>query len=280
MRRDDIAAVAGWHARLDLGFERRGERTVLAARRHDGPLVVQKALYPEGAGVCHAIVVHPPAGIAGGDSLAVNLVAHEGARAIVTTPGAAKWYRSAGPWATSRVSIEAGDGACVEWLPQEAILYDGSAADSAWEARLAGDARLVAWDIACLGRTGSGERYASGRARLAARIVRDGRLAWVERGRLEPGSPLMAAQAGLGGRSVFGTLVAAGGDPDAAAVAACREVAPREGQGAVTRLPGLVLARYRGDESEAAREYFTALWERLRPAVAGRPAARPRIWST
>lgn len=90
----------------------------------------------------------------------------------------------------------------------------------------------------------------------------------------------MAAQAGLGGRSVFGTLVAAGGDPDAAAVAACREVAPREGQGAVTRLPGLVLARYRGDESEAAREYFTALWERLRPAVAGRPAARPRIWST
>lgn len=280
MRRDDIDPAAGWRARLDLGFERRGERTVLAQRSHEGPLVVQKTLHPEGEAVCHAIVVHPPAGIAGGDDLGIGVRAGDGAHLLLTTPGAGKWYRSPGAWARQRVAIEAAPGSCVEWLPQETILYDGSFADMFWEARITGDARLVAWDILCLGRTGSGERYASGHARLEMRVLRDGRLAWLERGRLEPHSLLAESAAGLGGRSVVGTMVAADRAFGDELVAACRAVAPREGEGAVTRLPGLLVARYRGDESEAAREYFAVLWHHVRPAVAGREAVTPRIWRT
>ena len=280
MRRDDFDTAAGWRARLDLGCARRGARTVRAERRHDGPLVVQKSLHPEGDAVCHAIVVHPPAGIAGGDDLSIDIRAGAGAHALLTTPGAGKWYRSSGAWARSRVAMDAAVGSCIEWLPQEAILFDASLADIGWEARLAGDARLIAWDILCLARTGSGERYASGRAKLASRLVRDGRLVWQERGRLVPGSPVMASAAGLAGRSVVGTMLAAGGLLDDDLVAACRAVTPREGEGAVTRLPGLLVARYRGDEGEAAREYFAALWRQVRPAVAGREAATPRIWGT
>jgi urease accessory protein len=277
---DDAIHSRRWRASLALEFERRGERSALASRIHDGPLVVQKPLYPEGDEVCHAIVVHPPAGIAGGDELAITVRAHRGAHALLTTPGAGKWYRSAGPWARQHVTIDVSQAGLVEWLPQETIVYDGACADIRWEAHLAADARLIAWDIVCLGRTGSGERFDKGQCRIETRVVRDGRLAWLERGRIEPGSAVASSPAGLDGAPVLGTMIAAAPAIDDTCLAACREVAPRGGQSAVTRLPGLIVARHRGNSTEAARMYFVELWKRLRPPIAGRKAVEPRIWRT
>jgi urease accessory protein len=59
-----------------------------------------------------------------------------------------------------------------------------------------------------------------------------------------------------------------------------RELKPSTGAGAVTLLPGILLARYLGGSSEAARRYFCALWRILRPALMGREANEPRIWRT
>lgn len=280
MRADDPVHVRGWSAELALGFERRGARTVLAHRRHDGPLVVQKPLHPEGEAVCHAIVVHPPAGIAGGDDLLLEATAGAGSHALLTTPGAAKWYRTAGAWARSRVRLRAAPGAHLEWLPQETIVFDGARAAIELDVELEGDAAFVGWDITCLGRTGSGERFASGEIALRTAIRRDGRPVWIERGRLAPPGGLLDSPAGLAGESVTGTLVAAAREIDDRLLAACRAVAPRAGRGAVTRLPGLLVARQLGGGVEAARRYFTALWAVLRPALAGREAAEPRIWRT
>jgi urease accessory protein len=276
----DPVHLRSWRAALALDFERRGGRTVLAARRHDGPLVVQKPLYPEGDAVCHTIVVHPPAGIAGGDELELNARAGEQAHALLTTPGAGKWYRSAGPWARQSLEFDVAAGGQVEWLPQETIVYDGALADLRTAVRLAGDAAFLGWEILCLGRTGSGERYGRGECRVQTTIERDGRPLWHERGRIEAGGKLMSSPAGLGGRTVCGTLYAAAPRLGADEVASCRAVAPAEGECAVTLLPGVLLARYLGDSSEAARRYFAGLWHRLRPALAGRAACDPRIWST
>ena len=260
-----------WKAELELGFARRAGRTVLAERRHDGPLVVQKALYPEGGEVCHAIVVHPPAGIAGGDELALTARAGEGAHALLTTPGAGKWYRSAGPWAAQRLRFEVAGS--LEWLPQETIVFSGALARLETEVHLRGDARYLGWEILCLGRTGSGEKFSRGELRLSTRVYRDGRLLWLERGRLEGGGSLLDSPAGLQGMPVCGTLVAAG---PMVALAACRE-----GESlAVTQLPGVLVARYLGDSSERARRAFAQLWTLLRPALFGREAQAPRIWST
>lgn len=277
---DPIAREAGWRARLHLGFERRGPRTVLARREHDGPLVVQKALHPEGEGVCHAIVVHPPSGLVGGDALDLGIVAGPGAHALITTPGAGKWYRSEGPLASQHVALRAEAGACLEWLPQEAIVFDGARARITWSAALAGDARLIAWDLYCLGRTGSGEGFGRVDCRLEARLAREERLAWIERGRIAPGTRVGSSPAGLDSHPVFGTFVVAAPAIADEWLAAARAETPATGLAGVTRLPGVLLARWRGADAEDGRHYFVALWKRLRPLVAGRDGVEPRIWRT
>jgi urease accessory protein len=280
MRAHEPVHLRGWNAELELGFERRGDKTVLATRRHDGPLVVQKSLHPEGPGVCHAIVLHPPAGIAGGDDLRLAARAAGQAHALLTTPGATRWYRSAGTWARQRLGFAVARGGCLEWLPQETIVFDSAHAIMETDVALDDGASFLGWEILCLGRTGSGERFASGALRLSTRITRAARPLWVERGAIGGDSPLQSSAAGLAGHTVCGTFLAAGADIADDVLAACREVCAESGAGTVTRLPGVLVARYLGDGSEDAKRYFISLWSILRPALAGRDAATPRIWRT
>ncbi len=271
----------GWQAELELGFSRRGKATVLARRRHTGPLAVQKPLYPEGEAVCHAIVLHPPAGIAGGDELRIGVEVDAGAHALLTTPGAGKWYRSDGRRARQDVTIKVSPGGTAEWLPQETIVFDGARATMRTEVQLGAGARYLGWEILCLGRSASGERFGRGSLQLATRIAREGRLLWAEQGALEGGSPWLESAAGFAGRTVSATLLAAGAPADVALIAACREIDTIEGaRCGVTALPDLVVARWLGDSGEAARDWLEGIWQRLRPALVGREAQRPRIWNT
>lgn len=272
--------LASWRAELSLEYERRGARTVLAKRRHEGPLAVQKPLYPEGEAVCHTIVVHPPAGIAGGDELELAVRAARGAHALLTTPGAGKWYRSSGPWARQCIAFEVADGAALEWLPQETIVFDGARARFSMQVALAENARYIGWEVLCLGRSGSGERFVRGTCRLATEIRRSEKLLWFEHGSFGGGVELLASPVGLAGEPVTGTLLAAAPEIDRALLAACRAPQPTTGEGAVTHLPGVFVARYRGPSSESARGYFRELWKILRPALCGRDAIEPRIWRT
>jgi urease accessory protein len=272
--------VEDWEARLELGFARDGARTAMVARRHVGPLRVQKPLYPEGGDPCQVIVVHPPGGVVGGDSLAVDIAAGPGTHVQVTTPGAAKWYRSASREARSSTGVRVEPGALVEWLPQETMLFDGARAAIAVDVRLRGDARFIGWDVTCLGRTASGERFDSGCLRQRLVLHRDDELVWCERTVLDGGSRALQSGAVLAGAPAFGTLIAAFGPVSDAVLAACRDVRCASGVGAVTRLPQVLVARYRGESPGAARTYLASLWRLLRPEVAGRAAVMPRIWLT
>jgi urease accessory protein len=265
--------VSSWKARLALDFAFRNERTVLAGRSHDGPLVVQKPLYPEGDALCHAIVVHPPGGIAGGDELALSATVGAESAALLTTPAAAKWYRSAGAWAKQEVAFDV--TGTLEWLPQETIFFDGALATMTTSVDLAPGASYIGWEILCLGRTGSGERFRRGALLVATEVRRAGKLLWFERARIDGGGALLASPAGFGGHTVCGTLVATG-TIDAALVAECRS----DSNVVLTCPPGLVVGRYLGDSSERAKFSLARLWQRLRPALLGRTAVEPRIWRT
>lgn len=278
---DRVCAVSSsWYAALDLRYERRAARTVLARSKHTGPLVVQKSLYPEGESVCQNIIVHPPGGAAGGDSLRVDVALESGAHAQITTPGAAKWYRSAGAFAEQRIASTVQSGALLEWLPQEAIVFDGAMADLALTVDLEGDAIFIGWDIVCLGRTASGERFARGVLKHRVSVRRDGVPVFIERGVVHGGSRILTSPAGLGCAPVFGTFFAACASVSDELLNASRATIGDDGEGSVTRLPGLLLARFRGPSAEAARRYFTRLWQCARPELIGRDVVVPRVWST
>ena len=270
--------VSSWKARLSLGFSFVEKKTILSEKSHDGPLVVQKPLYPEGGAVCHAIVVHPPGGIAGGDELVLEVKTEKNASALLTTPGATKWYRSAGAWARQSVAFDV--KGTLEWLPQETIVFDGALCDARYEVDLSAGAGIIGWDIVCLGRTGSGERFSRGTYRSSVQVRREGKLLWLERARIDGGGRLLDSPAGLADQPVFGTLFASSLNVNQELVAEIRNTEPETGRGAVTLLPGILLARYLGDSTEAAKRYFIALWRILRPAMVGREAIEPRIWST
>lgn len=280
---DRPVRTAGWDALLSLGYEQVQDKTVLAHRQHHGPLVVQKALYPEGNAVCHTIVLHPPGGIAGGDTLDIRARLDGGSHALLTSPGAGKWYRSGGHHASQHLRFTLAKDSVLEWLPQETILFDGASARMNMEVELEQGATFMGWEILCFGRAASGEKFERGHLRQTTRINLAGKPVWREFGDLRGGDPLMQSPAGLAGCTVSGTLILAGKTVPAELLEACREIAVREEDDercGVTVLPDVLIARYLGHRSESARRYFVALWQVLRPYAVNRQASIPRIWRT
>jgi len=279
-----MAAVApmppdpGWRARLDLGFVPNAERTVLARRRHEGPLRVQRSFHPEGA-PCHSYVLHPPGGVVGGDQISLDADVQEGAWALLTTPGATKFYRSLGRTATLQQNLRVSPGATLEWLPQEQIVFSGAIVEALTRIDLAVRSRCFAWELNCLGRPAGGLPFESGSLRQRLEVWREGRPLLLEHAHIKGDGRAVDAPWGLGGQPAFATLVASPANADALATA--REVlTDTPGEASATRLDDLLVVRWRGAgalEGYALRE---RLWTALRPCLMGRPMCRPRIWNT
>ncbi|WP_019143391.1 urease accessory protein UreD [Noviherbaspirillum massiliense] len=276
-----FAASCAWQASLKLAFANDEGVTRMVGRSHVGPLRVQKPLYPEGGDVCHAVVVHPPGGVVGGDELGIAASLKDGARAFITTPGAAKWYRANGRVSRQDVRLELGARAALEWLPQETIFFNGAHVRLDHSVALAGDAAYIGWEILCFGRTASGEAFNSGRIEQRTSIRRDGRLLWFEQGALDGGSASMHSPLALGCHTVCATLIAVGAPIAAATLKALREEAEGgPGQFGMTQMKSVLVARHLGNSSEAAKNHMMRVWQRIRPELMGRSGFMPRIWNT
>jgi len=281
MKPVEAIAPRGWEAALQLGFQRRGDRSVLARRSSIGPLAVQKALYPEGDLVCHAILLHPPGGIAGGDRLAIAIEVETGARVLLTTPGATKWYRSAGAEASQCVHISVARNSVCEWLPQENIFFESAHARNALTVELEAGAVFCGWDVMCLGRTASGERFLAGQVRQHLRVTLGTRPLFEELGTVEGGGALLDSPIGMAGYPICATFIMAGVAVDRDALNFCRATVPAgDGKWGVSAMGELIVARCLARTAETAREYFLKMWEHLRPRYAQVPACVPRIWAT
>lgn len=277
-------------ARLSLGFADDAGTTRLIERSHFGPLRVQKALYPEHPSVCHAIVVHPPGGVVGGDQLSIQVRVGTDAAALIATPGAAKWYRANGHVSSQTVQLDVGPNASLEWLPQETIFFNNAQVTQRTNIELAADASYLGSEILCFGRTACGERFTHGSIRQNTVIRRNGTLIWCEQGRIDGSDALMRSPLGLAGYSVCATLLACGTTLSAGALTSLRAAlgstleATLDGtfdaKTGVSQMKSVLIVRHLGNSSEVARRLMLTTWQHLRPAMLQRNAITPRIWST
>lgn len=247
-----------------------------------GPLHVQRPLYPERDGTVHIYCVHPPGGMAQGDRLAVRIGVQQGGRALVTTPGATKFYRTPDGQAVQSVDLSVDDGCSLEWMPQSSIVFDGAHARSDIKARVSPAGRVIIRDIVCLGAPTIDRPFNAGSWSSAIELWVDDVPVHVERS-LIPGrqeSPHLDARWGLNGRSVLGTLVAYA--PEGVSDDVMAEMAEQLGDSetaGVTRIGKVVVCRCVGHRALEVTESLTLVWQILRPAVLSKPVVLPRVWA-
>jgi len=264
---------AGWSAHLQLRFVRRDEVTRLGAWRHFGPLLVQRPFYPEGA-PCHVYVLHPPGGIVAGDRLELDIGLEPGSHALLTMPGASKFYRSIGPTARLAQRFRLAADSTLEWLPQDSILFSGARVSLDSRFTLEPGARLLAWETLCLGRPVMGERFDQGALDSRLHIELPGEVGLHERLRLEGGRLDK-----LGGHPLLATFCAA--PADQAVLEQVRLLLDElVNPAGATLLGSLLVIRVLDHDNQHLQRTLQRLWHVLRPAILGLPACPPRIWAT
>jgi len=274
-----------WHAQLDISYTVEQNRTV-ARHSHTGPLRVLQSLYPEGDAICHNVLVHPPGGLVGGDTLDMTINACGSAHGLITTPGATRFYRSAGELALQRTRISLSDQARLEWLPLEALAYNQCRAENRLTLALAPQAEFMGWDVTALGLPSAALPFEQGS--FLQHIEVPG--VWLERGLVEAGDTrLMNGPLGLAGQRCMAALFFVAGSPLArqrreAGLELARNlvaVHPLSRMAGVTcPHPQVMVLRVLSPLVEPAMHLLRQVWVSWRAHFWQLPAVSPRIWST
>ena len=273
-----------WNATLALDYTRQAEKTV-AHFRHSGPLRILQSLYPEGDAICHNVIVHPPGGLVGGDTLDLKFTAGPGAHGLVTTPGATRFYRSTGEPALQRTELCLQAGARMEWLPLEAICYSGCLAENRLTMRLAPGAELLGWDVTALGLPAASLPFASGS--FCQHIEVPG--VWLERARIKASDTLlMNSPLGLAGQRCLASIFFVAGSKlerhrRQQALDVARQVIEAHAlcatAGATSPDGQVVVVRVLAPLVEPAMTLLKQVWQAWRGHFWQQSASTPRIWS-
>jgi urease accessory protein len=273
-----------WLAKLDVDYVVEAQRCV-ARHVHEGPLRILKSLYPEGDAVCHNILVHPPSGLVGGDELRIGLNVQAHAHALITTPGATRFYGSDGLTASQYVQANLANHARLEWLPLEALAYSGCQAHNQVVFKLAPQSQLLAWDFTAFGLPHADQPFVKGQFQQHLEI--EG--VWLERGCIRASDHrLLQSPLGLNGHTGQATLLLAQGSDmndelRAQVVQLARDVCEQHGlrlqAGVSSPNPRVVVVRALSDQLEPATDLLKKIWLQWRSQVWGMPAVAPRIWA-
>jgi urease accessory protein len=258
--------------------------------QHDPMRVLFPA--PEACDASLAVLVTTSGGLVAGDHVAIAIRLGPGAAAHVTASAAEKIYRSTGATTEIAQDLSVAEGARLEYLPPETILFDGARLRRHTAIALAPGAGFLGGGIIVFGRRARGEGFTHGLLHDEWQVRRDGVLIWGDALHLDDAEGDIAATiadpACFDGAAVCATLILAppesgpqGGDPhgfveDARAV---QQQSLAQGlRAGVTAVGGLLIARWLGPDGQALRRAYGDLACHLREAAMGLPARLPRLW--
>lgn len=268
-----------WKARLSLGFSLRQQRTVLSKRKHVGPLVVQRPFYPE-ADVCHVYLIHPPGGVVGGDNLQVDVVLDENTHVLITTPSAGKFYRSGLLTGQQKQLLKIEKNACLEWLPQETIFFNGCNSVLETVIHCEQGADFCGWEINCLGRPAADELFTDGQITQSIKLYREGLPVFIERNVIKGGSELLTSACGFNAQTVFATFIATSMNQEACELLQQTWHEKNIKQVSITLINDVLVCRYLGQSADQAKKIFSEIWPVIRQQQKQLAICAPRIWST
>jgi urease accessory protein len=270
-----------WHGNLKLVFANCQGATQLIQNHGQAPLKVQRPFYPEGSAVCHSVVLHTAGGVVGGDRLSLNFHLQPHAHALITTAAAGKIYRSQGLAAQQSIQMQVDAGACLEWFPQETIVFNGAIYRQDLRVELAPEATWLGWEITRFGRTARGEEFLQGEWRSHTEIWQQGRPLWIDRQWLPASEAILNSPHGLAKQPVIATFAWIGQPVSQETIEAARRLWDAKGypgEAGVTQLMSGLLCRYRGAATAEVRNWFIDVWHLLRLSYLERPSCPPRVW--
>ncbi|MTJ06782.1 MULTISPECIES: urease accessory protein UreD [unclassified Anabaena] len=267
-----------WHGKLNLVYAKRHDATQLIYNHNQAPFKVQRPFYPEGQGVCHSVILHTAGGVVGGDRLSSDIHLQPYTQAVITTAAAGKIYRSNGLAARQTVNIQVDANACLEYLPQETILFNGAIYRQDLRVELATDANYLGWEIMRFGRSARGEKFLEGEMRSHTEIWQNGMPLWIDRQIISGSEAVFHSPHGLAGKPVLGSLVWVGSPVSKEIIDQVRSLIIQNSDAGVTRLESGFLCRYRGNSTSEVRNWFTNIWQILRISLLNRGNCIPRVW--
>ena len=279
-RIEPAPAVRWADGAAEIGVGIRGGETRLRHLFQSDPCRILFPRVPPGSPM-EAVIVTMSGGIVGGDRLRFALRAEKDAVAAITTQAAEKVYRSAGGTSEISVSVDVADGAFLEWMPQETILFDGARLRRTNVADVAGTGRLLTGEIVVFGRRARGEAFTYGFLHDGWTIRRDGRTAWRDALRLDGDArALIANPHAFDGAAACATMIYAGADAGERLEFVREALGPATADmnAAATRLGEVLVVRFLSRDAALLRARFADLWKNMRHAAAGHPARLPRVW--
>ncbi|MCW8330190.1 urease accessory protein UreD [Photobacterium sp. SDRW27] len=283
----------GWRAQLELGFSNSSStlsKTILKHRKQLGPLAVQRPLYPEGD-ICHTYLLHPPGGVVGGDKLLIMARCESSANALITTPGATKFYRTTGKFAYQKQQLSVENGAALEWLPQENIYFPEARVRMDTEINVEPGGRFIGWEMHCFGRPALKEGFNKGSVIGCTQLRIGNELLLAEQLNVQGGDQHQQ-NAGLRDYSMLATMIVTdSSEPllnmvqtllcdyqeyllENNVVAGISEI------GDINDENKVFVVRAMGNGTEPIMALFSQVWLSVRKHWSGRTPNPPRIWAT